>query len=707
MTALVQKEWWSVPEIIDAKLPDFPNTERGILKLIERSRWRNTDFARKRAARGAGWEYHWTLFPQYAQNHLIRAVHTKPDAVPQEEDRTAKWAAYEQLPAKHQEKAQYRADVLDRFHKLVQGGMTKFEAAHEAGKMSSCSARSIWNWLDMVYAVPREDWLPCLAPSYAKGARPRVKTPIDPDFVDLVKSDWLRLAGPSFTTSYERARRIAEHRGIPTVPVHTMRRWIKANVSKETETFLRKGEDALKRLYPAQTRDKTAMTAMEGVNGDFHRFDVFVRFPGGPGQAEEIGRPQMVAFQDIFSGRLLSWRVDRTANSHAVQLCLGDLIEDWGIPNHVLLDNGREFAAKAITGGTPTRFRFKVRDDDIPGLLTSLGCKVHWATPYSGQSKPIERAFRDLCDSVAKHPAFEGAYTGNSPTAKPEDYGTRAVPLEQFLAVLSEEIERHNMRRDRRTETAYGRSFAEVFDESYASAPITKATPAQRRLWLLGAEGVRAHSRTGQISFMGNKYYAPWMLEIAGEKVVARFDRADLWAGLHIYDLTGEYRGHAVCQAKAGFFDVEEGRAHAKARGDWMKAERAAARAHRKLTAAELGEALAEAALPQAEAPEPKVVRIATTPRPEPKPVVDAGIEAKQAELIEDFETRKLAHVQRQDDEDERDLARRAFDIEARLERGEELTRDQRKWLNSFQRTPTYKAMKAMVESFGETALRK
>ena len=114
--------------------------------------------------------------------------------------------------------------------------------------------------------------------------------------------------------------------------------------------------EALKRLRPAQIRDRSGLHALEGVNADFHRFDVFVQFPAGPGgQKAEIIRPQLVAFQDLFSGKLLAWRLDRTPNSHAVQLCIGDMIEQWGIPTHVLMDNGREFAAKLITAKARTR----------------------------------------------------------------------------------------------------------------------------------------------------------------------------------------------------------------------------------------------------------------------------------------------------------------------------------------------------------------
>ncbi|PZX22172.1 bacteriophage Mu transposase [Rhodobacter capsulatus] len=62
------------------------------------------------------------------------------------------------------------------------------------------------------------------------------------------------------------------------------------------------------------------------------------------------------------------------------------------------------------------------------------------------QAKPIERAFRDIADRLTRHPAFAGAYVGNKPTAKPENYGSRAIPLADFLAITAREIAEHNAR---------------------------------------------------------------------------------------------------------------------------------------------------------------------------------------------------------------------------------------------------------------------
>src|SRR3546814_2966550 len=102
-------------------------------------------------------------------------------------------------------------------------------------------------------------------------------------------------------------------------------------------------------------------------------------------------------------------------------------------------------------------------------------------TDWSSDVRSSDR-FRYLCDAVAKHPAFEGAYTGNRPDAKPENYGSKAVDLDTFLRVWNEGMAAHNARLGRRTEMAMGRlSFDQVFDESYARSPIGKATEEDRK----------------------------------------------------------------------------------------------------------------------------------------------------------------------------------------------------------------------------------
>ncbi|TMV09851.1 DDE-type integrase/transposase/recombinase [Ruegeria sediminis] len=705
--------WWTANEMAEACLPDMPSARQPIDRMIQRLNWRaHPTLARRRKGRGGGWEYHWTLLPSRAQKALLAEARPAEAETPQM-GRDEAWEWFEGLNDKARDAARSRLHVLQTVEALERGGMSRDLAAYQAGRMGGVSKRTVWNWFALVEGVRPDDRLPYLAPRHQAAVKRGAKAECSDEFWDYIKADFLRPERPSFSSVHRRAMRVAREQGWSTLPERTMRRRLEAEVSALTITLCRKGADALKSLYPAQTRDRTALHAMEAVNADYHRFDVFVRWPDSNGEGEEIVRPQMVAFQDIYSGRILSWRLDKTPNKVGVSLALGDMIERFGIPEHVLLDNGREFANKFLTGGVPTRFRFKVKDDDIPGILKVLGVEVHWATPYSGQSKPIERAFRDMCDDIARDPRFSGAYTGNRPDAKPENYQSAAVPLERFIEVVEEGIEEHNIRTGRRGQTAQGRSLLETFEASYAVAPIRKATDAQRRLWLMGAEGVKADARTGLVRFMGNEYWDAWMHQLAGEKVVARFDPADLRAGLHLYALDGGYLGHATCKLAAGFFDIDEARTHAAARRKWVNAEKAAAEAHRKFKVAELGDFLdagrrGEAApgeMPQAV--EARVVRPVFDRKPvaPAEPVRSAEEEAAHAAFVADFETHRAARTPKVEEDDMRTRMKRALELEARIEAGEPVSRDQERWLEGYQTSAEYKAQRDLVAKFGTDML--
>lgn len=706
MTELTpEREWWSASEIAEANLPHMPNTRQGVEALVKRNSWRSyPHLARRRSGRGGGWEYSWKLFPSMAQRKLLAQV-ADPKPSSNDMDRDEAWDWFDRLPEKIKTQARERLLVIQKVEAL-EPALGKNAAVNAIARVEKPSARTIWNWFDQIDGIRVDDRLPYLAPRHRAAHRKNTKKEMSIEFFDTLKSDYLRSSRPSFSSAYRRATHVADANGWDYLPEPTVRRRFMATVSRETQILARKGVDALKALYPTQTRDKTALHAMEAVNADFHKFDVFVRWPLMPGEDKPyIGRPQMVGFQDIFSGRMLSWRVDQTPNAEAVRVAAGDMLEEYGIPDHVLLDNGREFAAKALTGGSPTRYRFKVREDDLPGLFTAIGCKIHWATPYSGQSKPIERAFRDMCDAIAKDPRFDGAYTGNRPDAKPEDYGSRAIDLEEFLAVLAEGIEEHNTRTGRRSEVAFGRSFAEVFDASYAQAPIKKATEAQRRLWLMGAEGLRGDSKSGLLRLMGNEYWSPWMSQIAGDRVIARFDPAALWDGLHVYSAENEYLGHASCKLKAGFFDIEEARSHAKARRAWLNAEKAALAAHRRLKAAEIGDALNRIDAPASpDKVETKVVRpVFRKPEPEPKAKPQPDVDKAQASIVADLASRRPA---KEPEESARERFKRALDLERKQQEGGEITNDQQRWLSSYQNTPEYAAERLLWEDFGDAMFR-
>lgn len=676
-------------------------------------------YAQTRQARGGGTEYYWRLFPQPAQEQLLRAALAKVPPIKNPNLRDGGkvdelWQAYDKANQNTKARAAFSVKVIQEIRVLVKSGMSQRQAILQVERdykatHKGVSERNIYNLLKLVKRKPSRDWPALLLPKTVSEKKKAVANAqlieCSPEFTDFLSADFLRPEQPTFESCYRRAVEMAALKGWKILEKRTAYRRMNSLHSHTTIKLGRKGMDALKSHYPPQTRDKLALHAMEAVNADYHKWDVFVKHPGN----DKPVRMQMVAFQDIYSGRVLAFRHSLNPNKDDVALCLGDMIEDFGLPDHLLFDNGREFANKFLTGQAVRRNRFKALEHDIPGLAKSLDINVHFATPYSGQSKPIERAFRDMCDDIARDPRFAGAWVGNRPDAKPENYASKAIPLDKFLEVVADGIRRHNARTGRRSEVAAGRSLNEAFDASYATAPIRKATEAQRRMWLMGAEGLKADARTGLIRFHHNEFYADWMSAHAGERVVVRFDPENLWHGVHIYTLANAYLGFVPCRSKVGFFDVDGAKTHAKARRDWMKKERAALDAARKLKVTDLATMwdtrLGEEAPAQTDpkAPPAKVIRplfrtagiVAAPPNAE----LDSAHEA----LIADFEAARIRKIEtREPAETDLRRFRRALEIQARLAGGEPVPRDQEHWLSIYQNEPEYRGLMHLYEDFGE-----
>ncbi|WP_029009367.1 transposase domain-containing protein [Azospirillum halopraeferens] len=690
------KEWYSAAELAGMALPGLPGTESATIRRAKAKNWRS----RPRGGRGGGLEYHVSALPSTAQITLTLAAkaRTGAEAIPAEPaaadrpDRDTLWGWYDAATEKKKAEAKRRLDILDAVEVLYRNGLRRDAAVMSVAAHHKVGVSTVYTWMKLVEGRDRADWLPALAPRHTG----RIATvECAPEAWDMLRSDYLRHAAPPFSDCYERMKRAADAQGWAVPSERTLLRRLHATVHPAVVAMCREGTEAVKRMYPAQERDRTHFHALEAINGDGHRWDVWVQWPDG-----EVARPNMVAFQDLYSGMILSWRVDRTANSWAVRLAIGDLVETWGIPRKVWLDNGRDFASKWLTGGTPNRYRFTVRDEDPVGILTQLlgPENIHWTTPYSGQSKPIERAFKDFANDIARHPAFEGAYTGNSPVAKPENYKSRAIPLERFLEILVSEINQHNDRAGREARACRGRSFRDTFLESYASAPITKATEEQRRLWLLAADGVTVNSRDGTVKLFDNRYFAEFLHLHRGDKVIARFDPEFLHDGLHIHRLDGGYLGHAPVLDPAGFDNTEAAQTHNRARKAWLRGVRMMAEAERRMSP----EKVADLVPPNLGPAVPAEARVVQLARPTldlkraPEPERTDGQEQRHTALIAEF--RRPAEVPRDERTERLEWAMRT---EAAIAAGT-ATPEEAERFARYARQPEWKAHKRLAADFAQ-----
>lgn len=622
------KAWWTAQELALQTLPGLPSTKRKINETADQQGWAmrvnaaGQTLSRARKGKGGGLEYHYTVLPVATVAGLVARglVVNLDEAAKPIAGRSELWAAYDGLPEAKKAVARFRLEVLKEVEALRQAGHSavgsvahvvevhRAKARQGAGAEHKFSSATVYNWQKAVRHLSRGDWLPALAPQH-QGRTATAEC--DPAAWEFLKGDYLRLSRPSFESCWDRLQETAAVNGWSLPSAKTMQRRLEREIPAPVMVLARDGYEKLERMFPPMERDRGEFHAMQAVNADGHRWDVFVQFPDRP----KPTRPLMLAIQDLYSGKILSWRIAENEGADTVRLAFGDLFREHGVPELVWLDNGRGFASKWITGGTPNRFRFKVKPEDPVGVLTALGCEVRWTRPYSGRSKPIERAFRTLCDHGAKHPEFQGAYCGNSPMAKPEDYGSRAVPLHVFTAVVNKVIEQHNAKIGRRTRVCRGvLSYDQAYDQSRAGAIIRTATDAQLRMCLLAHEAITADRLTGHVSLFQNRYWSEFLSEHRGEKLVVRFDPDRLHdQAVHLYSMAGAYLGEAALQDASGFSDATAAREHQRVRGAWLKAQKAQLEIERRLSAADVAALLPDLDEDEdAPSPAPRAVRMIT-----------------------------------------------------------------------------------------------
>lgn len=520
------------------------------------------------------------------------------------------WAKFNAQTAKQKKVCEDRLTTLQTFLDFRKKKHTKTASIILTSQHHGIGEHTIHQWLGMVAGYKRPDWLAALVPNYTKTA---VRTECHPKAYDILKSDYLRPEKPSFSKCYRRMVKYAEDNNLKPIPnERAMRRHFNRDVPKSVQVLARSGRDTAETLYPAQRRTRDHLHAMYGINIDGHKFDVFVRVPG----RKKPTRVMLIAIQDLYSSKFVGWHIALSENKDAVRLAIGKMVEQYGIPEVAYLDNGRAFTSKAISGGVKNRFRFKVKEDELKGLLVSLGTKINWTKPYHGQAKPIERAFRELADNIAKHPFCSGAYTGNKPDAQPENYGNRAIPLDDFRAFVDQQIHEHNAQTGRTGQGLNGRSFDQMFEESLAqdTTIVRWATEAQRALWLMAAERVRCRKGSGEVTVFKNRYWSVELNAWAGKDVTVRYDQQDLTKNDLIYDQDDRLICEAPLIADAKFDDVDAAREHGRDRNELMKAIRTQRDIHKKFTPNQLADHYMGVEKPAQTKKQqrPKVTRIAT-----------------------------------------------------------------------------------------------
>lgn len=563
-----------------------------------------------------------------AEGGMIGKLELDPVPIVDHTEREALWAEFERASTGHQDKARRDFDILCAYSDLERAGVSKGEIIGQLRRKFSkgVSEASVWRLRQIVRGQGRGVWLPLLLPRW-KGKT--ACAAFSEEAWVWIKAEWGSLSKPALAPIYRRAVELGRAKGWQIPSLDTVQARIDALPEWE-RVLLREGTEAMSRLYPAQRRDYTTLRLHEMWCSDGRKADVFCRWEDG-----EISRPIIVGWIELRSRVCCGYEVGKTESADLIRLAFKRAAETTkALPDAALMDNGRGFASKLLTGRVPNRYRFKVKEEDILGILPSMGVEVCWATPGHGQAKPIESWWKTLAE-MEKRSEFQGAYCGNRPDAKPEDFdASKAVPIELYKRILAEEIAAYHAR-SHRGSGMDGKSPHQVYEALLPGVAPKQPTKAQLRFCLLAAEAVKLDKRDGSVWILGNRYWSEPLAELRRDRpYTVRFNSVDAKEPVVVLD-----GARIICEAlllqAVGFRDQPAAKEHARARAQFLKSRKQMTQAAGRMARAESWMPGAESGLDAEETaaqpglPSPKVV---TMLRPE------IAAPARRAEPLNDDE---------------------------------------------------------------------
>ncbi|BCK20554.1 hypothetical protein DDN06_07825 [Vibrio cholerae] len=584
--------WFTAKEIMGAPL--MPSSDVRTRGNLDRLTANKPDQKRKRQGSKA-FEYHIDCLPEETRLYLLRDI-AKQQTEQAESSRNTRqvvtpasdelWLEYEEATDHKRENTKKKYELCMRVKAYVEAGISMRKSmarvAEESGEKYSTLVCWFYNKPGLqTNKIPVEDWLPALLDR--QGVHGKRVAKLSPEAWSMFQADYLRPEKPTVSECYNRMVKAAEREGWEVPSLHTVRSRVNDDIPYELQVYCRGGLFAAKQaLVPAQRRTRSGMHAMQRVSGDGHEFRIRCHLEDGT-----VIRPTVWVFQDVYSSMITGYAIDVSENTEMLGIALFNMVSKFGIPEVFDLDRGSVALSEAMTGRTSRpkatgkgKLEHKKFDNaEIEGAITALGSKVNWTRVEddnvgrkgNARAKPVERLFHSKggIGQFERHPAFAGAYAGESATSKPANYGETTVPVELVVELFAEWVADWNSQEGRRSEMARGiHSYQQVFEQSYRQIQVRKPTATQLRLCLHRTrKGVRVHDgglvelNAGRYSkHLVNRYRSPLLFEYIGQSVHLRFNPYDLTGCVYAYSERGEFIGEIPLYADVAYDDLGEAR---------------------------------------------------------------------------------------------------------------------------------------------------
>ena len=238
--------------------------------------------------------------------------------------------------------------------------------------------------------------------------------------------------------------------------------------------------------------------------------------------------PWVTAWRDFKSGKWLGWLLQTgNPNSDHIFQTFYYAAELYGLPEDVIIDNGKDYRCKDFAGGRRV-IKIKTNQSRTTSMLDELNLQVHFALPYNAQTKPIERDFLKIKELLSKHCI---GYRGGNVVERPEVLAReikagKIMQFEDFKKLFDDFVINVLNKRPSQGKVLQGLAPDELFNHE-AKEKITTSRDALKlfcmrtsRNFTIGRNGIRDRE-------VGITYWADWMTSNTGLKVYLRRDIQD------------------------------------------------------------------------------------------------------------------------------------------------------------------------------------
>lgn len=298
-------------------------------------------------------------------------------------------------------------------------------------------------------------------------------------------------------------------------------------------------------------RDHQRLRPMEQLVGDVHPLDVLVRREDG-----SPATPRFIAWYDVATHRLGGTVRLYDAGTGVTQADVWDsfdeIVEKWGLPTHLYLDNGSEYFGrpKRFGEGVPNAvmkgfneltglvLAMREFDDAIKAEFTAEFLDGHpdagpelrrngvtRAMPYNAPGKTgIEGAFAALEKVMKMGPGYIGGNRMNKRTHKLgketppwPDIDSFVAAFTQFLAYWNGKEQRGNL-----DGISPNQAWADAQQDGWRAVKVEKMA----RLYAM-SETIRCTVTRGTVTVDGCQYEDDALLKLSGKKIAVRYAK---WA---------------------------------------------------------------------------------------------------------------------------------------------------------------------------------